>query len=316
MRTVGLALLALAGCIDEFHGSNVQVDFAPAMLVQASAQAMGPAAGELPASTHFRLYAFQDATDADGNPIGHLFELQRFEVHRIVDLSSPCFIDTTGPNVPFPGIHVSQFATKMKEDRGIDDIANPPPGKSEDDLIDVATAIQRQMNVGALASEQGPKVVSSVSAGAYPGVAANCFDTAGIPPPMCTDDASNQRRLDQCNAAWDADDDLFEGTDRILTSPLNGATYGMVTGINPINFAPVGGAQFFVDEGLEDFDGFAIYYVDDFAADGDIGTQLLFGRPESTTRGVIRVPMTSLVAPAVTATLAIFANLDDDEVHF
>jgi hypothetical protein len=286
------------------------------MLAQASARAMMPAEGELPAATHFRLYAFQDATDADGNPIGHLFELQRFEIHRIVDLSSPCFIDTTGPNVPFPGIHVSQFATKMKEVRGIDDISNPPPGKSEQDLTDVATAIQRQTNVGALASDQGPKVVSSVSAGAYPDVAASCTDTAGIPPAMCTDDASNRRRLDQCTAAWNADAELFEGTDRILTAPLNGTTYGMVTGINPINFAPVGGAQFFVDESLDEFDGFAIYYVDDGAADTDVGTLLLFGRPESTTRGVIRVPMTSLIATTVTATLAIFANLDDDEVHF
>lgn len=316
MRTAGLALLAIAaGCIDEFHGSNIQVDFAPAMPVQASAQAMGPAEGELPANVHFRLYAFQDATDADGNPVGHLFELQRFEIHRIVDLTSPCFIDVDADHVPFPGLHVTQFATKMKEDRGIEDIANPPPGKSEEDLIDVATAIQRERNIGALASDQGPKVVTSVSAGGYPAFAADCTGE-GVPPPSCTDDASNRRRLDLCTNAWADDVGLFEGTDRILTAPLNGTTFGMVTGLNPVNLAPIGGAQFFVDEGLDDFDGFAIYYVADDAPPEDLGTLLLFGRPESSTRGVIRVPMTSLVSPLITANLAIFANLDDDEVHF
>ena len=314
MRTVGLALLALAGCIDEFQGSNVQVDFSPAMPAQASPQASGPGADELPTDIHFRLYAFQDATDADGNPVGHLFELQRFEIHRIVDLSSPCFIDA-GPNVPFPGLHVSQFATKMKEERGILDIANPPPGKTEEELIDVATAIQRQMNVSALASDQGPKVVSSASTGGYLGIAADCTG-AGIPPADCIDAASNQRRLELCTNSWDDDPKLFEGTDRILTSPLNGTTHGMVIGLNPVNLAPIGGAQFFVDEGLEEFDGFAIYYVPDGAAADDLGTLLLFGRPESITRGVIRVPMTSLISPTITATLAIFANVDDDDVHF
>ncbi len=315
MRTVGLALLALAGCIDEFQGSNIQVDFSSAMPAQASAQAMAPVMGELPNDIHFTLYAFQDATDANDIPVGHLFELQQFEIHRIVDLSSPCFIDV-GAHVPFPGLHVSQFAEKMMEDRAILDISNPPPGRSEEDLTDVATAIQRQTNVGALASEQGPKVVSSASSGGYLDVAADCNGGAGIPPPQCTDDASNRRRLQLCQDSWDDDPSLFEGTDRILTSPLNGTTHGMVDGVNPVNFAPVGGAQFFVDEGLDDFDGFAVYYVADSAPDDDLGTLLLFGRPESITRGVIRVPMTSLISPAITATLAIFANIDEDEVQF
>lgn len=315
MRTVGLALLALAGCIDEFQGSNIQVDFSSAMPAQASAQSLGPGLDELPSDIHFTMYAFQDATDADGVGIGHLFELQRFEIHRIVDLASPCFIDI-GANVPFPGLHVSQFADKMREDRGILDISNPPPGKSEVDLIDVATAIQRQTNVGALASDQGPKVVSSASTGGYLAIAPDCTGSAGIPPPDCTDPASNKRRLQLCQDTWDDDPNLFEGTDRILTAPLNGITHGMVDGVNPINLAPIGGAQFFVDEGLDDFDGFAIYYVADGAAADDLGTLLLFGRPESITRGVIRVPMTSLLSPAITATLAIFANIDEDEVHF
>lgn len=318
MRTAGIAMFVVAlgcvGCIDEYRGSNVQIDFSSATPAQASALAMAAGPDELPSDVHLRLYAFQDAEDSSGAPVGHLFELQRFELHRIVDVRSPCFIDR-GDNVPFPGLHVTRFAEKMQEEKGILDISNPPPGKSEQDLIDVATALQRQRNIGALASEAGPKVVSSASRGGYLPYAMDCT-SAGIPPPMCTDAASNARRLQLCEAAWKDDPALFEGTDRVLTSPLNGTTFGMVDGINPVNFAPIGGAQFFVDEGLSDFDGFAIYVVPDFADDGDLGELLLFGRPHSTTRGVIRVDMTSLTDPAVTADLAIFADIGEDEVHF
>lgn len=316
MRTgIALALLSLAGCIDEFQGSNVQVDFSPGMPVQASPFAAGPAAGELPTAIHFTLYAFENGVDSAGNPVGRLFELQRFEVHRIVDLESPCFIDI-GDRVPFPGLHVSEFAAKVAEDSGIDDIANPPPGTTEAQLIDVATALQRQRNVAALASEAGPKVVSSASAGEYGSIGADCTDTSGFPPASCTDDDSNRRRLQMCQAAWRNDPTYFEGTDRILTAPLNGTTHGMVTGMNPVNLAPLGGAQFFVDEALDDFDGFAIYWRHDFAPPGELGELLLFGEPEAPTRGVIRVRMTSLISPAISADLAIFSSLDEDDVHF
>jgi len=91
----------------------------------------------------------------------------------------------------------------------------------------------------------------------------------------------------------------------------------MVDGINPVNLAPVGGAQWFVDESLDDFDGFAIYVQPDGAPVTEPGDLLLFGRPEpAITRGVLRVRMTSQASPAITASLAIFASLDDDEVHF
>src|SRR5260221_9149298 len=120
VRAIASSLLALfAGCVNEFQGSNVQFDFSPTMPVLASAGAT-PRVGELPANTHFTLYAFQeDATQ------GRLFELERFEVHRIVDPVSPCFIDA-GEHAPFPGIHVTKYADKVAEVTGITDIANPP----------------------------------------------------------------------------------------------------------------------------------------------------------------------------------------------
>ncbi|MDB4953068.1 MAG: hypothetical protein JWO36_637 [Myxococcales bacterium] len=326
------ALLAItsAGCIDTFSGSNVQFDFGNAMPAQASIGAT-PKAGELPANIHFTFYAFQ--TDAMA---GRLFEIQRFEVHRIVDLSSPCFIDV-GEHVPHPGLHVSQYAKVIGEDTGISDIMNPPPGKTDQQKIDAATAVQRQMNVAALSSDTGIKVVTSASTGTYPALAADCTDTSGIPPPMCTDAAANARRLAMCQAEWQATTagraghDYFEGTDRVLTQPLNGTTNGFVDGMNPVNLAPVGGAQFYVDEILEGFDGYAVYWqYDDADGDGQpdyppsvpitdrnqIGEQLLFGKPTMPTRGIIHVHMTSLSNPALTAEAAIFANLAADNVQF
>ena len=327
MHRTAIALLTLAGCIDEFRGSNVQIDFAQNMPVQASPyRAASPE--EFPANIHFTLYAFT-TTGTDNMVVGHLFEIQKFEIQRIIDLLSPCYIDV-GERVPFPGLHVSEYAARIAQSTGIDDIANPPAGATEEQKIDAATAIQRQSNVELLAGEGGPKVVTSASTNVYANVAADCTDTSGIPPPQCTGDAENALRLQKCQAAWGADGDYYEGTDRVLTDPLNGVTYGFVVGMNPVNLAPVGGAQFFVNENLEDFEAFAIYWqYDDANGDGQpdypptvpmdertaLGELYLYGTPEAPTRGVIHVHLTSLVSP-VTAELAIFANIDEDEVHF
>jgi len=326
VRTIAIALLSLAACIDEFQGSNVQIDLAETTPVQTVIGAT-PRDGELPNNIHFTLYAIKDSAEATS-----IFELQRFEIHRVTDPSSPCFIDV-GEHVPFPGLHVSQYVAEMQKKTGITDLANPPAAATEADKIDMATATQRYRNVVALASAAGLKAVTSASEAGYPAVAANCTDTNGIPPPMCTDEASNARRLAACQAAWDADPNLFEGTDRVLTKPLGGTTYGYVDIMqSPINFAPVGGAQFFVDETLNDVDGYAVYWqYDDANHDGkpdypagtpvdemnDLGVQLLFGRPTQPTRGVIHSHMTSPdpLAP-YTADLAVFPDLAQDDVHF
>jgi hypothetical protein len=179
-----------------------------------------------------------------------------------------------------------------------------------------------------------PDARGARGAGGYPALAANCDDPNGIPPPTCTDDAANARRLAACQAAWDADPTLFEGTDRVLTKPLNGTIFGYVDiAMSPINFAPVGGAQFFVDTTLTDVDGYALYWqYDDANGDGmpdypssvpadkrsELGEQVIFGRPSKPTRGVIHSHMTSTSAEyhLVTADLAVFEDLAQDDVHF
>lgn len=328
MRTIAIALLSLAGCIDEYQGSNVQIDLAEPFPIQATVGAT-PRTGELPNNVHFRLYAFREYVNESGDTVGSLFELQRFETHRVTDLTSPCFIDT-GPNVPFSGLHVSRFIPKMQEKTGITDLANPG-NASRENQIDMATAQHRYNKVLVLASDVGLKVVTSHSVGGYPAVAANCTDPNGIPPPMCDDAESNKRRDAACAAAWDADPLLFEGTDRVLTKPLNGIANGYVNiAMSPINFAPIGGAQWFLDETLDDFDGYAIYWqFDDANSDGmpdypgswtgertKFGELMMFGRPEMPTRGRLHVHMRSFVNPSWTAELAIFADLAQDDVHF
>lgn len=305
-HVVGLVGLVLApGCVEGFRGSNIQVDLSPGTPVQAPL-GRAPQPGEIAEASHFRLFGIQSF---DGDQA--LFELQRFEIHKIVDLTSPCFIDV-GDNVRFPGIHVSQFGVAVAEDTGITDLANPPADATEAQRIDAATAVKRMENLALLAGPMGIKVVTSASETRYPAVDADCTGS-GLPPPECRDEASNARRLAICQATWAADPALFEGTDRILTSPLSGTTLGFVVGLNPISPAPVGGAQFFVDAALDTIDDYAIHF---FADGADTGTLLYAGSAGGVTRGVTHVHMESPLSPQLTAELAIFENLSEDDVSF
>jgi hypothetical protein len=312
-----VALVVAAGCVNTLEGSDVQFDFSVAMPVLATAGGTPTAADQIPSNNHFVLYAFQNDESAG---IGRLFEVQRFEIHRVVDLRSPCFIDTDDGHHPYPGIHVSQYAARFMEDYGFTDVANPPPGATERQKIDVATAIDREMNVGAMSSDLGLKAVTSVSA-KEPymdvGVASDCSGAEAdkIPPPMCMDNDSNKRRLAVCSQIWKDNPDYYEGTDRVLVTPLDGTTYGFVDGTNPISLGPTGGVEFFVDEVLTKFDGYVIYLQQDDQV-GPGGTILLYGTPTHPTRGVTHVHMTSTLSPLLFADMAIFADLANDGTHF
>jgi hypothetical protein len=311
--------VALAGCVDGFRGSNIQIDLSPGTPVQSSA--FGPMrTGELPAPIHYTLYAVQQDPVAD-----RLFEITRFELHHIVDKDSPCFIDV-GEHVPHQGLHVTQFANRIQQDTGILNPASPPPTATEEQKEAVATALLRMGVIdkligpgctpGAPCIQTGFVAITSASTSTYPAVATGCGGPSDqIPPPMCMDNASNDLRLKLCQAAWKADPNLWEGTDRVLTAPLNGITHGMIDLLmNPISMTPVGGAQFFVDNTLDNVDAYAIY----FQADGmdTPGTQLYFGRPTMPTRGVLHVHLVSPLNPMLTSEMAIFADLGQDDVHF
>ncbi len=300
------AVLVLAGCVDGFRGANVQIDLSPGTPVQASAGQV-PGMRELPADSHLRIQAVQNVGDSDS-----VIEIQRFELHKIVDVASPCFIDV-GDNVPFPGIHVSEFEHAVQDATGIIDLANPPANASEQDRIDAATAAQRMANIARLGGAMGIHVVTSASPASYPAVDADCT-SGGLPPPTCRDADSNARRFSICRATWAGDPALFEGTDRVLTAPLAGTTFGFVDGLNPIVPTPIGGAQFFVPFALLDVDEFAITIHGD--ADTGPGLLMLTGVPAPGPRGVRHVHFESPAFPGLTAEMTVFADLGDDEVHF
>lgn len=329
MRTTSLfCFVVLAGCVDPFAGSNVQFDFSRAMPSQA-APGVTPDTTQLPSNTHFTFYAFELDPMA-----GRLFAVQDFEVHPVVDLNSPCYIDV-GDHVEHPGLHVSQYEKVIDADVGIPDYTMPPASATELDKEKAGTAHKRMENIGKLLGSTGMPmfVISSASAAQYDPamVDTGCTDTAKIPAPTCTDEASNKRRLELCQKFWSDHPEFYEGTDRVLTAPLSGTMHGMVDGTNAINSAPVGGSQFFVDEALAGFDGFAVYWqYDDANGDGKpdypasvpadqqtvAGTLLLFGKPTMPTRGVMHVQMSSPISRSLTAELAIFANLNQDSTHF
>ncbi|MEP6859557.1 MAG: hypothetical protein ABJE66_02995 [Deltaproteobacteria bacterium] len=270
-----------------------------------------------PDGTHYSIYAFES-----DSMNGRIFQLDQFEVHDLVNFDSPCFIDV-GEHVPHPGLHVSQYAKVIGMDVGIPDIANPPPNATEEDKVTAATAVQREDNarkIGGQLISAGflpIKAVTSASTATYPAVGTDCSDANGIPPPACTDQVSNKRRLTMCQAFWAANPTYYEGSDRILTSPLNGDTHGNVDGLNPVNMAPIGGAQFFIDEVLTGFDGYAVYQQMDGAAANAPGTQILVGgKGTMETRGVTHVHLTDPTNPTLFADMAIFADLGEDNVSF
>jgi hypothetical protein len=198
---------------------------------------------------------------------------------------------------------------------------NPPATATEEQKIIIGTAVQRQMNVDLIAADIGGiQAITSASASSYPPVAADCNGAADqIPPPTCTDDASNARRLQVCQAAWDRDPALWEGTDRVLTAPLNGTTYGLVDGTNPVDLAPVNGGQFFLDNPLtnliSEMSQFAIYTQDDGGAAP--GTEIFQSvQVAAPTRDVTHVVMLGPGTPPIQGFLAVFSDIGNDDVHF
>jgi hypothetical protein len=326
---------ASGGCIDGFIGSDVQVDFSNTTPLQVTPGGT-PTATELPNNVHFTLYAVQQDKNGSGAiTADHVFAVQTFEIHPIIDVSSPCFIDV-GAHVPHPGLHVTPYAKRIGMDYGVPDVANPPADATENAKIEAATADEREVYVAALSGAAGPKAVTSVSTFNYGAIGTACVGDPGsdptlIPPPTCFDDDSNAQRLQLCQAIWAANPTFYEGNDRVISEPLNGTEFGVVDGLNPVNESPIGGTEWFVTSELGGMDAYAFYWqYDDADGDGQpdypAGTpasqksplgQIVFGgEPEMITQGVDHVHMVSPANPGIFADVAIFPNLDQDDNHF
>ncbi len=321
------------GCADGFKGSNVQIDFGAGIPAQ-DKPGVPLVDGHVPANAYFSLYAINETKDEFGVVTDSaLFELQRFEIQPVLDLDSPCLIEEDR-RAKYRGVHIFQFANRIANDTGIDDIANPPPDSPEIDQIELATAVERVRRARLVGGRV--KAITSASVATYPTIGTLCadspaFDASLIPPVNCADDASNKVRLLRCQEFWAANPEFYEGRDSILASPLNGIYAGVVIGRNPINESGIGGSQFFVDEALGGFDAFAVYWqYDDANNDGApdypatvpeeersrVGQLYMYGNARTITRGVQKVQLTSSTNAAISATMAIFADLGEDNVHF
>jgi hypothetical protein len=350
-----LGLLSLSACVDPFRGSSVQIDFNNVMPAVAD-RGTTPTAGQAPADTFLLLYAadykFTDADgdgradlDVNGQPLideAYLYEVQRFEVRKLIDMSSPCFIDLPGGagiegQTVWSGLHVTQHALKTREVQGVTDPLDP--SVPYDKAVIVLTADRRVELLPRLQNEL--KAVVSTDATVEPGIGdfqypatapAGACPPGGpndIPHPTCTDDQSNAQRLRVCQDLWEqAGPNWYEGSDKVFTLPLNGKLYGFVEGMNPINqVGLIGGASFYVDENLVGHDAYLINYQwKDYNGDGtpdapagmesDIGQPYFFARAEHFSRGVTNGTFRHPTISNLQAGLAVFPDLGDDSVQF
>jgi hypothetical protein len=324
-----LALLA-AGCVESFPGANVQIDFSGATPTPAR-RGTAPVGVQPPADTYFSLWASKETKDDTGDVIRtDQFEVERFEIRPVIDLSSPCFIDLEDSR--FPGIHATRFYERLLDEVGIGEDGNPampPPNIDRNDLIDALTAQVRDVNLPRL--QGAVKTVSSASLSFdYQNVQVQTGDECNpvegmIPPPNCDDDESNRIRLEECQRQWATDPLFYEGSDKVFSLPLNGAFYGVVEGMNPINGGLLGGSALFVDESLADAASYSIrwQYKDlnndqqpDDPGAGAHGVVFMEGRPEVRTRGVKNARLINGAQPNIAAEMVIFPDLARDDVAF
>lgn len=357
LGAAALALLVLQpACVDSFSGSNITVTFAEG--VHSPAEPGGNTEfGRPPAGTYYTFWAVDYAYDGDGNVVSSsAFRVLDFEIHPLVKEDQPCFIEVETDR--FPGLHATMEVDKLREVTGIVVETDPNDPRNaatatDVDYIDVITAVERHSRLPLFESV---KAVSFKSNALPPGehpdypVGTACadeggFDPLAVPPARCIDDESNRVRLAVCNDHWSRYPEFYQGNDKVFTLPLNGTWRGAVTGTNPKNGGFIGGANFFVDTNLEDFDALLVNWqykdydcpgsraegVADPGCDGEpdyptgtpdgdkseLGTHYMSGIPEeNVTRGVTHVSMQNRSFSLITAEVSIFANLDEDNVQF
>ncbi len=353
LRLGVLLLFGAAACVDPFGGSSLEVTFDPGVQTP-TPQGDEAINGRPPYNTYYAFYAvnYVYETDANGHVVldendqpviakSYVSLAQRFEIRPLIDMSSPCFIEKEQDR--FPGLHVTQVANKIREVTGISDPLDPPEGTPETDVTDVLTADKRMGVLSAL--QNTVRAVTDYSAVLPPGVHpdfqvdtvcvedSDAADPYKIPPPNCIGAESNARRYQLCEEYWQRYPDEYEGSDRVFTVPLNGHWRGAVTGTNPKNAGFLGGAHFYCDSALEEFDALLVNwqfkdldgdgepdYPDDGNYDTDqqrsiIGYHYMEGTPVIKTRGVINVPLSNRLYN-ITAEASIIPDLGDDDTQF
>ena len=341
--TLVLATALATACVEPFRGSNIQISLQSGVPTPPP-EGTDPPLGAPPANTFLSFYAVEFTLQRDddgdvvldgtGQPIivdSFTFHVTDFELRPIIDTSSPCFIEVD--NTEFPGLHVTQFASRLGMETGIADPLAPPPGTDPGAITDMLDASRRMALLPAL---QGTvKALTSASQNRYPALAAACVEDGGdttlIPPPSCIGDESNQVRLDRCRAFWQAHPEHYEGNDKVFTIPLAGDFFGTVDGINPVNMGLIGGAGMFTDAVLVELDSLLVnWQFKDLDSDGqpdypagtppedrsDIGFPFMQGLPVHKTRGVLNVPLQHPTVTTISGEAVIFPDLGEDEVTF
>ena len=263
-----------------------------------------PGAAELPSNIHFTFYAFQ--IDPTGGPAVRGPGLRDPPGRRS---GSPCFIDV-GDHVQHPGLHVSQYEKVIDAGRRhprLHEPAGRPRPRAEGDGSDRAPAAWTTSTRCSARRCRLFVVTSASTAEYYP---------AMVAPTAPTRRRSRRRRAPTrprtsagstlCQKFWNDNPGFYEGTDRVLTAPLAGTMHGMVDGRTRSTSRRVGGAQFFVDEALAGFDGYACTGSTTTptatacrttrrapAARSEAGSCCCSASPTMPTRGVMHVHMTS-----------------------
>ncbi len=312
-RLVACAVIAAAasGCVDAFGGSKIEILFSNAVPL--------PGAGELgapPDGTHFELYAVQG-----GLPV-HIMDMQ---LEPVVQANHPCFIeldrDIPLTNVSADGLHASQwyqYALDLYDADGV--ITDEEAGFLADALRRVSRNIpDLEANVVAVtATPFGRAVEGGLSA---PVVAERL---AAVPPPGDTDDASNRTRAELCRELFADVPELYVGTDRLITAPLNGLFFGVADGQDPRSGGFIGGASLDLPARLDSFEALRLNWQFDDPADpraealgqSPTGYHFMAGVPEHRVRGVINVHLENNDFGSTSADLAIFTDLDEDSTGF
>ncbi len=313
-------LIITSGCVKPFQGSHVELDLGGATDIPGDAR---PLEGQPPSDTHYELYVITtDPTDPTMVK-GLAFKLIDFEVVPVIDQADPCFIEAD-EQAKFPGLHSTMIAAKTTEK-----FTAGGHTPTADEAGQIADAEARLANQSALQSQLKTVVSHQVTFKLPDGTMSTRKDlrtklAALVPDPSMIDDTSNKTRLSVCRKFWAANPDFYTGSDKVYSLPLNGVYYGMVEGINPINSAPLGGADFEVPDTFKDFDSLAINWqfndpTDPRAADhgnSPTGYHYMAGKPQDRNRRVINVPLQNVDNPAIAGNAAIIPAIDEDQVHF